>query len=283
MTIILLICAPLLIALQTLKEKQRNKAVLVGLTLVIASIVFLLMEPIGLLATMSLRACFILYISLIMLLGSFNISLWAGLTSRVFRPKTAKTFALAIVVFASLYAPFIYYRLAEDPVALTRQYSLFAVTTEDDYNLMLWIRDSLQQNATILVNPFEAGLFIPALSQRKIVYPFSAYHLSASYAETNFMIAEGNLDTKVYNYLKENNITHVYVGSKASAVLEVLGNREAISKWDPYLFLGNPNIFSNFNRNISRQRWQIALNTQALIWADGKPSTEVMVKEMHLL
>lgn len=242
MTIILLICAPLLIALQTLKEKQRNKSVLVGLTLVIASIVFLLMEPIGLLATMSLRACFILYISLIMLLGSFNISLWAWLTSRVFRPKTAKTFALAIVVFASLYAPFIYYRLAEDPAALTRQYSLFAITTEDDYNLMLWIRDNLQQNATILVNPFEAGLFIPALSQRKIIYPFSAYHLSASYAETNFMIAEGNLDTKVYNYLKENNITHIYVGSKASAVLEVLGNREAISKWDPYLFLGNPNF-----------------------------------------
>jgi hypothetical protein len=177
-----------------------------------------------------------------MLLGSFNISLWTGLTSKAFKPKTAKTFALVIVVFTSLYAPFVYYRLAEDPTALTRQYSLFAITTEDDYNLMLWIRDNLQQNVTILVNPFEAGLFIPAVSQRKIVYPFSAYHLSASYAETNFMIAEGNLDTKVYNYLTENNITHVYVGSKASAVLEVLGNREAISKWDPYLFLGNPNF-----------------------------------------
>lgn len=121
-------------------------------------------------------------------------------------------------------------------------YNIFAVTTEDDYNLMLWMKENLPQNSTILINPFEPGLFIPALSQRKAIYPLSVYHLSASYSKVVSILMNGTLDSYVFNYLDLMNVTHVYVGSKNSPLIKVLRGKPMPSKLDAYLFLGNPNF-----------------------------------------
>jgi hypothetical protein len=230
-----------ILVVRALKGRRPVTAEVTGLTLSLASLLLLLMIPINPIPTASLRAGFMLYISLMLLIGSFNVSLWTWLASKI-PAKTRKATILILLIFVSLYSPFIYYRLAEDPTTLIRQYNLFAVTTEDDYSLMLWMKDNLPQNSIILVNPFEAGLFIPAVSHRIVVYPFSAYHLSASYSETVFQMAEGTLNSEVFRYLKDHNITHIYVGSRASWVLQILQRERTASKWDPYLFWGNSNF-----------------------------------------
>lgn len=242
LVIALIFLVPLILIGKALKRKHFVNIEIIGCLLLAAGMILLILEPINLIPTTSLRASFILYISLMLLIGSVNVAILTGLLSKPSFAKHAKTTVLVVLVLVSFYSPLIYYRLAEDPATLTRQYALFAVTTEDDYNLMLWMRDNLPQNATILVNPFEAGLFIPALSQKIIVYPFSAYHLSASYANTTLLITEGKLNMDVFEYFENHNITYVYVGSRASSLLWILGREQTATKWDPNVFLENPNF-----------------------------------------
>jgi hypothetical protein len=116
------------------------------------------------------------------------------------------------------------------------------VATQDDYNMMLWIGSNLTRNAIILVNPFDPGLFIPALSQRIVVYPFSAYDLSASYADATLKMSNGTLDSEVYRYLDVHNITYIYVGTRFSRLAGPPASSDRDFNWNPWLLLGNPNF-----------------------------------------
>jgi hypothetical protein len=236
------ILIPLDLICKVPNRRRMSKAEIVGSMIVTLSILFFLTEPINPIPTISARASFVLYVFFMLLLGSFILFLYRNLLPKAFNAKTVKAAALTLLVLGALFAPFIYYKFTEDPWILKRQYAIFAVTTQDDYNLMLWIKDNLPQTSVTLVNPFEPGLFIPALSQKKVIYPYSAYHLSASYANTTFLIANGDLDLEVFRYLTDHNITHIYVGAMSSSLPEILGLEEKTCKWDVSLFLGNPNF-----------------------------------------
>ena len=242
MCIAFFILVPLDLIYKALKRRRMTKAEIIGSIIVTLSILVILTEPINPVPTTSSRASFVLYVFLMLLLGSFILSLCTSLLRKALNTKTVKVVALTLLVLGALYAPFIYYKFAEDPWVLKRQYAIFAVTTQDDYSLMLWIRDNLPQTSIILVNPFEPGLFIPALSQKKVIYSYSAYHLSASYANTTFLIANGDLDSEVFSYLTDHNITNIYVGAMSSLLPEILRLEEKTCNWDPSLFLGNPNF-----------------------------------------
>jgi hypothetical protein len=243
-TITLFILVPLSLIMLVLRKRRLLPTEVIGLVLCFASILLFLVEPINPVPIISQRAVVTLYISLMLLLGSFNVLLYRGLRNRVStaKIKTVTPMIVTFIVLTSLYAPFIYYRLAEDPQRLTTVYRIFAVTTEDDYNLMLWMRDNLPQDSIILINPFEPGLFIPALSQRKAIYPFSQYHLSISYGKTVSLLATGTLSSEVFRYLSTMNVTHIYVGSKCTPLPLVVRGEAREYKWDPHLFLGNPNF-----------------------------------------
>jgi hypothetical protein len=210
--------------------------------LMVVSVALLFTDTINVVPTTSLRGSFALYICLMLLLGSFSLSLWKCLAKNVTNFKSLKALALMILVLGVIYAPFVYYKFEEDASTLRGLISIDAVATQDDYDMMAWMRTNLTKDAIILVNPFDAGLFIPALSQRIAVYPFSAYDLSASYANATLNLSNGTLDSAVYRYLDAHNITYVYVGPRFSRLAGPPATSGGDFNWNPWLFLDNPNF-----------------------------------------
>jgi len=241
MTIILLPLSALTIVLLKSRGKQITPAETIGSTLCLASAFLFSMEPINPVVTISQRANLILYISLMLLLGGFNLRVAENIHRRlslIIRSQKKLTL-IVLIIMVSIYSPFIYYRLVEDPYTLKKMYQIFAITTIDDLNLMLWMKDKLPPNSTILINPFEPGLFIPPLAQKKVIYPFTAYQLSSSYQQVVCSIGERKLNDKVFDYLQRHNISHIYISSVNDAWF--FKGHSALC-WDPYLFLGNPNF-----------------------------------------
>jgi len=189
-----------------------------------------------------------LVISLCFLIGIFNVILYNMLTNRIrtkllsiFLPSKhalAKAVAaiLAITFFLLIYSPFLYYAVAHDAEYLYESYGRYAVTTRDDYELMLWIRERLPKDVIILVNPHGPGMLIPSVSYRKAIYPQVASKYSQSYQKLINMTQQGILNAELYDVMEGLHITHVYVGSRASHWWE------ANYKWDPQLFLSNPSF-----------------------------------------
>ena len=185
----------------------------------------------------------ILTISLCLLLSIFNSGLpifFGRISSKfctaVFKKKSDAVLLVSVLLLSAVYAPFVYMRLIGDISALKGAYGMFAITTEDDNNLMLWIKENLNEEAMVLVNRYEPGAFIPAVSHRKTVYTTPGSQLSRSYQELIGLIRNNILNATSYIFIKNLNITHVYVGSDATYwwIHDY--------KWKPQLFLGNPNF-----------------------------------------
>jgi len=151
-----------------------------------------------------------------------------------------KRFSRSILIFwlilLLLNMPFIYYRFFRDPQVLLDTYQLFSITTDNDYKLMFLIKEKTPSDAVILVSPYESGLFIPAISNRKIVFPYTATQFSSSYQKLVEMIIDNVLNQTVYEYMQKLSITHVFIGENAAYWW--FEQR----KWNPLLFLGNPNF-----------------------------------------
>lgn len=154
---------------------------------------------------------------------------------KVFSKSFGTTTISTIAILSLVSTPFIYYRLSVDPSALRGAYSVYAVTTMDDYNLMLWMRENLSASAVVLVHPFEAGLFIPSISHHKVVYPYSGSTLSRSYQALVRLVENATLNLKAYELIQHLKVSHVFVGADVAYC-------EGYSKWVPELFLGNPNF-----------------------------------------
>lgn len=150
--------------------------------------------------------------------------------------KNLRVLLTTLLVITLINGPFIFCSVFQDPQMMLGAYNLFAVTGVDDVDLMLWMKDNLPHNVTILVNKQECALFIPSVSHHKVIFPFIFSHHSRSYKLLSTMIEEGNLNPTTYNLMKHFNITHVYVGSSATA------HEMYKHKWNPQLFLQNPNF-----------------------------------------
>jgi hypothetical protein len=185
----------------------------------------------------------ILMVPLNILILSFYVELSKLDVSRIF--KLSHKFSLkglysnAIVIlaiFTLITAPFLYHRILMDPQTLRGTYRLFAVTTQSDYELMMWMKENMSSNAVILVSLFEPGLFIPSISRHKIVYPYSASTFSRSYQTLLNLLEENVLNETVYDLLGNLSVSHIYVGSDGAYWWFKK------HKWNPTLFLGNPNF-----------------------------------------
>jgi hypothetical protein len=202
------------------------------------------------------RICFLYYISICLLIAALSIRLlslfrtfFAVVFQKIIRKDGKKTILLscvaAFLLLSILYAPFVHYTLLKTPDQISYSYGLFAVARESDYKLMGWMKDNLASNVVVLINPYDSGLFIPSISQKKVVFPTSAYLLSFSYRRLTNLIQQGILNQTTYSIINHFNITYVFLGSDVAYPLLTKEN----VRWDPLVFLGNPNF--KFVKNIS--------------------------------
>ena len=161
-----------------------------------------------------------------------------------FEPKTKQVMvgAISLMLLIGLFGTFVYQSVAFDAGRLYGSYSVFSVTTEQDLQLILWIRDNSPANATILVNNFQSGSFIPSIAGRKAVFPSFGSSTSASYQRLVSLLEGSVLNTTTLDLMKRFNITDIYVGSGVSPW------DGWMHRWDPRLFLGNPQftLMKNF-------------------------------------
>jgi hypothetical protein len=156
--------------------------------------------------------------------------------SKIFTRGSYATMFLTITLLSSITAPFLYYRFMVDPEGLRGTYNMFAVTTQNDYDLMTWMKGNLSSDAVILVHPNEAGLFIPVVSHHRIVFPWGGSSLSSSYQTLVSLLENNTLNTTTYQLMQHWNISHVFVGVRV--IYWMFGNYG----WNSKLFLGNPNF-----------------------------------------
>lgn len=142
--------------------------------------------------------------------------------------------AISVMLMVGIYSPFVYGSIAFDAGNLYGSYAVFGVTTEQDRKLMTWIKGNLPTNATILVNNFQAGTFIPSIANRKVVFPSFGSSTSAGYQRLVDLLESSVVNATTLALLKRFNITDIYVGSGISPWD---GGKH---KWDLGLFQGNP-------------------------------------------
>jgi hypothetical protein len=144
--------------------------------------------------------------------------------------------AISIMLLVVIYSPFMYQSIVLDVGQIHGGYAVFAVTTEQDLQLILWIKENLSKNATILVNNYQSGTFIPSLANRKVIYPVVASSDSVSYRELETLLEKNSLNITAMDLMKHFNITDIYVGSGISSI------NDSEYQWNPELFLDNPNF-----------------------------------------
>jgi hypothetical protein len=155
---------------------------------------------------------------------------------KVFSKDSYSGVLLAFLILLLLNAPFISNRLFLDPQTLAGGYGLYAITTQGDRNLMLWMKANLTTDAVVLVNPNDPGLFIPAVSHQKIIFPWTGSSYTVSYETLVNLTSDNVLNDTTFELMKKYNITHVFVGAVAT------GWWVQDFRWNPLLFLGNPNF-----------------------------------------
>jgi hypothetical protein len=190
----------------------------------------------------------LLYFPFYFFVAALNLSLYYFIScylskkslSKASEPQLKKrkllVVALSLMILLGIYSPFLYQSMILDGEELYNSYSVFSVTTEQDFQLLLWIKENLTKDATILVNTFQSGTFIPSIANRKVVFPPSAESSSISYQRLATMLEDNLLNITAFDLMKQFNITHIYVGAGVSSW------DDSIHRWSARLFLGNPNF-----------------------------------------
>lgn len=197
------------------------------------------------------RIGFIMYIFACILISTFTLrfchvirAFSARVLDKIIKKKDKAvigSFMITTLTFSALYGPYVHHTILKKSETIQSLYGIYAITSESDLELMIWIRNNLPNNATILINPYESGGFIPSVSQRRVVFPFSAYLLSASYRKLISLIQQEVINLTTYKLLNKFGISHIFIGSKAVQQWGTTPSPEN-PKWDPLLFLGNPNF-----------------------------------------
>jgi len=187
-----------------------------------------------------------LYISIYFFIAALNYPFYRFFYSRLSKRiltkatesglKTRRLLVTAVsaMLLLGIYAPFLYRNIFLDVGGLYASYSVFGVTTEQDRQLIMWIKENVPKNATILINNFQSGTFIPSIANRKAVFPSFGSSGSISYQRLAASMERNTLNSATLDLMRRFNITDIYVGSGVSSW------ENGIHHWDPLLFLGNP-------------------------------------------
>ncbi len=137
------------------------------------------------------RPTILFLVSLAFLIGIFNLFIYQRLrnviqtrfNSRFLTKKRHNALAIlaSIMILSSIYVPYLQYTFENDVDYMIGQYNMFCVTTQDDLKLMQWIGENISKTSLVLVNPYDAGEFIPVVSGIRIIYPFTGSSDSKAY------------------------------------------------------------------------------------------------------
>lgn len=202
---------------------------------------YTLFQPFAGLPAIPLHCPIILsFMSVYLFIAMFNLNLYhismRTIPSRIpirWLKGKWKTMVLISLVFVVIYAPFVHHVTSQESQRLAGSYGSFAITTEDDYELMLWMRGNLEEDAVILVNRYECGSFIPSISQHKAIFPFSGSQHSLSYRLIGDRLQEGRLDDRTFEFIEFYGVTHVFIGTY-SIYWWIWP-----TKWDSQVFIDN--------------------------------------------
>ena len=170
---------------------------------------------------------------------------FSSLLSRRILPRTSQVesrarhfliMAVSFVLLIGIYSPFLYNSVVFDAGGLYSSYSFFGVTTAQDLQLILWMRGNLPRNASVLISNFQAGAFIPSIANYRAVFPSFASSYSVSYQELVSLLQDNVVNATTLMLMEQFNITNIYVGAGFSSY------ENAMHRWNPLLFLGNPNF-----------------------------------------
>ncbi len=78
---------------------------------------------------------------------------------------------------------------------------------------MLWIRDNLPQNASILVNPGEGGQLIPVIANMRIAFPKGINQGSRTYQDLVNGLIKDPSDPNILEHMDVLNVRYIYCGS----------------------------------------------------------------------
>ena len=227
---------------------QTNQLIMIGIATFLGQLLIFLLGAIDPANLPFYSNPILLYIPFYFLIAAFSFLLYHFLSSRLSKKiltkanepklKTKKLLVttISLTLLLSVYSPFLYQSIVLEARTLHGSYSTFSVTTKQDLQLLLWIRDNLPKDATVLVNTFQSGTFIPSIANCKAIFPFIASVYSVSYQKLVAMLEENVVNATTFDLMKHFNITNIYVGSGVSPWD---GWKH---KWDPRLFLGNPNF-----------------------------------------
>jgi hypothetical protein len=227
---------------------QTNQLIVVGIATLLGQLFIFLLGNLSPATLPFYPQPIMLYIPCYFFIAAFSFLLYYFFSSRLSKKILAKTSepkfktkkllvaTISLMLLLTVYAPFLYQSIILDVGTLHGGYATFGVTTEQDLQLILWIRDHLPKNATILVDVDQAGTFIPSVAHRKVIFPFFASSDSVSYQKLQALLEQNILNATTFNLMNHFNITYVFVGSGVSAM------DGGIHKWNPKLFLGNPNF-----------------------------------------
>lgn len=227
---------------------QINELVKIGIATLLGQLLILLLNAISPADLPFYSQPLLLYIPFYFFIAAFSFLLYHFFSSCLSKKILAKAnepklktkkllvTTISLMLLLGIYAPFLYQSIFLDVRNLFGSYAVFNITTEQDLRLFLWIRDNLPGDATILVNTFQSGTFIPSIANRKVVFPPFGSSYSVSYQKLVALLEGSMLNATTLNLMEHFNITNVYIGSGVSSW------DNGIHKWNPKLFLGNPNF-----------------------------------------
>lgn len=248
-TVLLISTALAVVFISVGKKKAELKDLVESLSVFLISVILLLaIRTVGALVSISAveiltnwaETAILIFVSFCFFVCVLNVLLYDhiyGLFCRwhkySFSTKKACAVVLTLVVLSSIYVPYLYYLFLHDFNYLTGQYDMFCVTTQNDLEIMQWMKQNIPRESVILINPYDAGGFVPVVTDLKVIYPFIQSRSSLSYLFLTGSLNQGNLSSTVYDMLDQLNITHIFIGERAMSGYE---------RFDPLLFLGNPNF-----------------------------------------
>lgn len=136
--------------------------------------------------------------------------------------KWATAFIVIFLVIANL-------ALVQSSVTwLVANYGVYATSNNSDYELLQWMKTGIPNNASVLVNPFDAGQYVPSIADKPTVGISSTgiFFLDPTYKEAWQMMYDGSMNSTVLSLIKSLNVSYVYVGNYAFQ-----------GGWSPHLFL----------------------------------------------
>ena len=185
---------------------------------------------------------FLIYDSLLLFVGLIFANIFSEIRKMILINRKNISATLLIIISISLFLyPFIYYSTFGEIQYLKEQYEALTIVSENDYALMLWIKENTPENSTILVGHYEGGIYIPVLSNRKTVFiPNPPVSYCEEYMKINEIVGSQIYDPQLLELLRKFNFTHVFVGEKVFVApgLKPFEFRD----WEPTFFLNNPNF-----------------------------------------